>query len=181
MGERKGECFNMFEDIISEENIKRYAEEETQKAILFLVRRAFYMFSSYINGATHLFEQRFKVALNVEVQHTRIENGFQLYLKVYLDPETISRIREAVYKYVKEHGIDVNIRLKILKSIIKREFKTNTGGVNALLHDIHPSSTEGADEIGRVRKKVWREEGRSTDEGVDEGDIRGDKVEGDEK
>jgi hypothetical protein len=81
---------------------------------------------------------------------------------------------------VKENGMDVNIRLKILKNIIKRELKTNTGGVNALLHDINPSSTEGADEIGRIRKKVWREEGRSTDEGVDEGDIRGDKVGGDD-
>lgn len=167
----------MSEDIITEENIRRFAEEEAERVTLYLIRRAFYIFTSYINGAVHLYEQRFKVPLNIEMQHVRIKNGVQIYVKLYLDPETVGRIRESVYKHVKQNYMDVRMRLKILKNIIKREFKTCSGGVSALLHDIHPGSGESVDAIGRIRKKVWREKRGLADEGSDEGDIRGDQVE----
>jgi hypothetical protein len=169
------------EDILTEEEINRYVDEETHKLIKWFIQKAYNMICSYMNGAVHLFTQRFKVPLDVETKTIRDVDGFEIAFRVYFSPDTIAKMRDIIYRNVKENRLNVRTRTVILKSIIKREFKTNTGGVNALLHDIHPSSTEGVDEIGRVRKKVWREEGRSTDESVDEGDIRGDKVEGDEK
>jgi len=159
------------DEFITSEEVEKYINSETERFLRFLLQRIHNVLNSYISGAVHLVESRYRVALNIDSNVVFSGTEIQMMLRVYIDPTSVVKVRESIRKLLQERYSVSRLRLKALYRLIRDEYLMNTGELNAVLSSVCPTTSEGDDKAGGDREEVRGKEGRPTTEGSDEGNV----------
>jgi hypothetical protein len=151
-----------------EASTEEIVEALTQEYLAKLVRRLRSIFISYLHAAVHLYRQRYYVRPTLELNVKELDDGVEVYARVYFDSEEIRRLRNAIYSQV----VDNRLRIKSYADVVKMRVKGSSSELYALLSNLRSSTTESNREIGVSGEEVWSEEGGSTPEGSKQSDIR---------
>ena len=158
----------MSEDVLSEflpEKLgEKLVENEVRKLLLYYVNAFTNRLVTFINAAQSWAISYLGIPFRVETSQTRIENGVEVVIHAYIDPEVVGKIREVVERELKKEWGDSKTRLRALKYILADELRSSTGGVSALLSDMYSSTSESPNKTRRARAEVRAEERGSTTE-----------------
>jgi hypothetical protein len=140
----------------TEEIVEALTNEYTSK----LVKRLRSVFTSYLHAAVNLYRQRYFVKPTLELSIREIDNGVEVYARVYFDGEEIARLKNAIYTQL----VDNRLRIKTYADIVKMRIKGSSGEIYALLSGVRSGTTEGNREAGVPGEEVRGQEGGSTPE-----------------
>jgi hypothetical protein len=125
-----------------------------------LVKRLRSVFTSYLHAAVNLYRQRYFVKPTLELSIREIDNGVEVYARVYFDGEEIARLKNAIYTQL----VDNRLRIKTYADIVKMRVKGSSSEIYALLSGVRSSPPEGNREAGVPGEEVRGQEGGSTAE-----------------
>lgn len=135
-------------------------EALTNEYIAKLVKRLRSIFTSYLHAAVNLYRQRYLVKPTLELSIREIDNGVEVYARVYFDGEEIARLKNAIYTQL----VDNRLRIKAYADIVKMRVKGSSSEIYALLSGVRSSPPEGNRETGVPGEEVRGQEGGSTAE-----------------
>jgi hypothetical protein len=142
-------------------SIEEIVEALTNEYMTKLVKRLRSVFISYLHAGVNLYRQRYFVKPTLELNVRELDNGVEVYARVYFDSEEIARLKNAIYTQL----VDNKLRIKTYADIVKMRIKGSSSEIHALLSNLRPSTTEGDRETRVLGEEVRGQEGGSTAEG----------------
>jgi hypothetical protein len=152
------------EEVITPRDLEAVVEEETKRLVAYYARILRRNILGHIYGAISWMARDTGIQPTIEMQANDLETGIEVRLRVYIDPETIDRIRDVVRRELSKRVEDAKTRLKVMKYILANELKASSGEVSGLLHDMRSSAAEDTREARGDRAKVRHKEGGPTAE-----------------
>jgi hypothetical protein len=141
-------------------SIEEIVEALTNEYMAKLVKRLRSVFTSYLHAAVNLYRQRYFVKPTLELSIRELDNGVEVYARVYFDSEEIARLKNAIYTQL----VDNKLRIKTYADIVKMRIKGSSSELYALLSNLRSSTTESSRETGVPGEEVRGEEGGPTPE-----------------
>jgi hypothetical protein len=141
-------------------SIEEIVEALTNEYVAKLVKRLRSVMISYFHAGVHLYRQRFLVKPTLELNVKELDNGIEVYARIYFDELEVSMIREAVRKQLEDN----RLRIKTYADIVKMRIKASSSEIHALLSGVRSSPPEGNREAGVPGEEVRGQEGGSTSE-----------------
>jgi hypothetical protein len=148
-------------------SIEEIVEALTNEYMSKLVKRLRSIFISYLHAAVNLYRQRYYVKPTLELNVRELDNGVEVYARVYFDSEEVARLRNAIYTQL----VDNKLRIKTYADIVKMRIKGSSSELYALLSDLHSGSSTGNREAGVPGEEVRGQERGSVHEGSGESNI----------
>lgn len=161
---------------IDETVFNKMVEDEVRRLIRSYMAALTHRLVADLNATVTWAYGQLGVPFKIETHLGRMEDGFEIYARIYLDAETKARIREVVARELRRGLEDRRMRLKILKQILAGELSSNSGGVGALLPGVRAGAGKGDKEAGGGGAEIRRQERGSTGQGAGEGVDRGGEV-----
>jgi hypothetical protein len=155
-----------------EASIDEVVEALTREYLAKLVKKLRSVFISYLHAAVHLYRQRYYVRPTLELNVRELDDGVEVYARVYFDSEEIARLRNAIYSQV----VDNRLRIKSYADVVKMRVKGSSSELYALLSSLRSSPPESHREAGVPREEVRDQERGSATESSQQGDLRGVQV-----
>jgi hypothetical protein len=142
-------------------------EALTREYVTKLVKKLRSVFISYLHAGVNLYRQRYFVKPTLELSVRELDNGVEVYARVYFDSEEIARLKNAIYVQL----VDNKLRIKTYADIVKMRIKGSSSELYALLSNLRSSPPE-SDRAFRISgEEVRGQEGGPTPEGSEQGDI----------
>ena len=142
-------------------------EALTREYVTKLVKKLRSVFISYLHAGVNLYRQRYFVKPTLELSVRELDNGVEVYARVYFDSEEIARLKNAIYVQL----VDNKLRIKTYADIVKMRIKGSSSELYALLSNLRSSPPESDRAVGVPREEVRGQEGGPTPEGSEQGDI----------
>lgn len=152
------------------EEIVEAEYENFKKRIRLALARAI---KNYISGTVHRLRQVYGIDFVQEMSDRALDNGVEIFVRVYIDEETLGEIKDYIRKCIREKRIKTLLSTEILKHIKEWRLSSCTSELDALLSDSHQRSTEAFDEAGGNREKIRNKEGRPDSKSLDKTHKRG--------
>jgi hypothetical protein len=154
--------------LVSEEIVDKLANEYLTK----LVDRLYSYMVSYLNAATKHFGWKYLVKPVLEMNIVEFDYGVEVHARVFFDNYEIERLKNAIRRQLEDN----RLRIKAYVDVAKRRVKGTGDELYALLSGVRSSPPESHREAGVPGEEVRGEEGGSTPEGSEQGDLRGVQV-----
>jgi hypothetical protein len=142
-------------------SIEEIVEALTGEYMAKLVKKLRSVFISYLHAGVNLYRQRYFVKPTLELNVRELDNGVEVYARVYFDSEEIARLKNAIYTQL----VDNKLRIKTYADIVKMRIKGSSSELYALLSGVHSSATTSNRETRVPGEEVRSEEGGSPPQG----------------
>jgi hypothetical protein len=181
LSEALREAWVKSDEIIAESALESYIRSRAAEVMEYLKKIFRNFIVNYAHGAANRFRQLYGIQpiLNFQV---RSEGDYDaLVVECALPPDTYEKVRRAVERRIRaERGLG-RIRIKALYELIRGELESATGELGAVLPAGPQPAPEGLHKAGGGGEEVRDQEGGHSDEGADEGAVRGVPVGGEEE
>jgi hypothetical protein len=153
-------------ELLDEDYVKEYVKSRVKEVLENLVVKMDGVMRGYLGAAQATIMRYYGFKPVMEVTSSIFEYGVEYRIVMYIDPKDIRRIEEIARRELE----DKHIRIKALRKILAQELKSTSGGVSALLSNMHPGSGEGVEETrgggAEVRGEKRRSARKSSNKGV---------------
>jgi hypothetical protein len=147
--------------------MEELVEALTREYMAKLVKKLRSVFISFLHAGVNLYRQRYFVKPTLELSVRELDDGVEVYARVYFDSEEVARLKNAIYTQL----VDNKLRIKTYADIVKMRIKGSSSELYALLSNLRSSPSTGNRETGVPREEVWDKERGHTDENPGESNI----------
>jgi hypothetical protein len=152
-------------ELLDEDYVKEYVKSRVKEVLENLVVKMDGVMRGYLGAAQATIMRYYGFKPVMEVTSSMFEYGVEYRITLHIDPRDVARIEEIARRELE----DKHIRIKALRKILAQELKSTSGGVSALLSDMHTGSRESVKEAGGGGAEVRGEKRRSTHKSSNKG------------
>ena len=136
------------EEIIldQEDYINKLIDQMTHELIQHYASMAIKLAINFLYSTQRWMLRNKKIHIAIEINSTMKGYGGEIHARVWIPPETIEKIREIMRRKLKEKYTGSRLRIKVLKQILMKELKAESGEIDALLSDMYSDTRENNDQ-----------------------------------
>jgi len=136
------------EEIIldQEDYINKLIDQMTHELIQHYASMAVKLATNFLYSTQRWMLRNKKIPIAIEISSSMKGYGGEIHARVWIPPETIEKIREIMRRKLKEKYTGSKLRIKVLKQILIKELKAESGEIDALLSDMYSNTRENNDQ-----------------------------------
>ena len=136
------------EEIIldQEDYINKLIDQMTHELIQHYASMAVKLATNFLYSTQRWMLRNKKIPIAIEINSTMKGYGGEIHARVWIPPETIEKIREIMRRKLKEKYVGSKLRIKVLKQILMKELKAESGEIDALLSGMYSDTREDNDQ-----------------------------------